>query len=223
IGCSMVLLLGSLTGCNEPGGTKNEQEFEGVITYKILYKNKDYSSLYGDTMKVYYSKGDIARVYNSQGPDAVRKDIFYGESHRYLIQRAASDTILTYDMVDQGGSTLVSTKRSSEDTRILGHICKKMEFDEVYQRGVKFNVYNSFLYSPEVLKVDKRHFKDWNFGHFNAYVNEAGVFYLKFETSYRVGDRDLITRTYTAVEIREQKIDSSVFHMDTTVTKPLVL
>jgi len=222
--CFISLLLVGLAGCNESTSAKNEKEFEGVITYKILYKDKDYSSVYGDTMKIYYSRGNIAKVYNSQGADAVRKEVFYGESRRYLIQLAASDTVFTYDMADRGNFTLAATKRSSEDTKILGHVCRKIEFDEVYHRGVGVKIYNSFLYSPEVLKVDKRHFKDWNFGHFNVYTGEAGVFYLKFETSYSVGDdTKLITRTYTAVDIQEQKIDSSIFRVDTTITKPMIL
>lgn len=220
--CFSAVFLFCAAACREPDRTKDGKEFEGVITYKILYNNKDDASVYGDTMRVYYSKGNIARVYNSQGAGAIRKEFFYGESRRYLIQLAASDTVLTYDMGDRGNFTLAATKRSSEDTKILGHVCKKMEFDEVYRRGPNFKVRIGYLYSPGVLKVNKHHFKDWNFGHFNAYINEAGVFYLKCETS--VGDdTKLITRTYTAVDIQEQKIDSSVFHVDTTLTKPLVL
>lgn len=220
--CFITLLLVSLAGCKESTRAKDEKEFEGVITYKILYRGKDYSSVYGDTMKVYYSKGNIARVYNSQGADAIRKELFYGESRRYLIQLAASDTVLIYDMADRGNFKVAATKRSSEDTKILGHICKKMEFDEVYHRGGNIKVHIGYLYSPGVLKVNKRHFKDWNFGDFNTYINEAGVFYLKCETS--VGqDTKSNTMTYMAADIQEKKIDSTIFHVDTTITKPLVL
>lgn len=133
--CFVVGMLLCGAGCRQPDGTKDGKEFEGVITYKIFYSEKDDPFIYGDTMRIYYSKGNIARVYNGQGADAIKKEVFLGESRRYLIRLNASDTVLTYDMGDRGNFTLAAMKRSSEDTRILGHTCKKIAFDEVYQRA----------------------------------------------------------------------------------------
>jgi hypothetical protein len=218
-------LLAGLYGCGGgDAGQKEVKEFEGVITYRISYKNKDYKPIFGDTLRVFYSKGNVAKVYNSQGPDAMRKEVFYGESRRYVVKMAMSDTVFIYDMGNTGHLSNIRTIRVADDTRILGHVCKKIEFDDKYTVGSGIYVYTSFWYASDVLKVDNRYFKDWALGHFNTFINEEGVFYLKCEASYRLDESsDLITKTFTAVNIKEQKVDPSVFYVDTAITKPLPL
>lgn len=214
-----------LWSCGGAGADEQKEvkEFEGVITYRISYQGRDDTSVYGDTMRVYYSKGNIARIYNSEGPDALRKEIIYCKTLRYVAKKAMSDTVYTFNEREDGHLKSISIKRSSDDTRILGHVCRKIEFQDIHTGDISFSVYNSFMYADDVLKVDKRHFKDWNFAHFNTYINEAGAFYLKFESRYSILDRGLVTKICTAVNIKEQKVDSSVFYMDTTITKAMVL
>jgi hypothetical protein len=218
-------LLAGLYGCgNGDAGQKEGKEFEGVITYRIDYRKRNDRSVYGDTMKVYYSKGNLARVYNSEGQDALRKEVILSESHRYYAQKAMSDTVYTYDISLDAHLKLLETRRFSDDTRIMGHTCKKIEFDQEYMGEVKFYVYDSYMYSDDVLKVEKLHFKNSNFGHFNNFIKEAGVFYLKFESRYLYSDKtEISVKTVTAVNIREQKVDPGIFHIDTTTTKALQL
>jgi len=218
------LFMACIYGCNEGagGGQRDVKEFEGVITYRIAYRNKDFSSVFGDTMKVYYSKGRLARLYNGRGEKALSKEVVLMASHRCFYGKRMSDTVSVSDITKDGNFELVNTKRTSDDTRILGQVCRRMEIDQVYKGTEKFHLYGIFLYASDVLQVDKRYFKDWNLFQFNRFIDEAGSLYLKFELKI-LDDKGMEhwATTFTAVEIKEQRVDSSVFYIDTSVTKPM--
>jgi len=224
---AVCFIMGALlcaAGCKEPepDGTKDGKEFEGVITYRLSYEGRDDRAVYGDTMRLYYSKGNIAKVYNSQGPEALRKEVFICDKHLYLAQKALSDTVLTYDL-RQKSLEVKSTKRSSDDTRILGHVCKTIEHRSMHS-DPNFYVSSSMSYSKNFLRVDKLRFKDWNFGSFNSYIDEAGCLYLRSEMKIQYyGFAEPVVKIATAVDIKEQRVDPGIFHVDTTITKPLIL
>lgn len=110
-GMAFVLIV---MGCGQAGSSNHQKEFEGVITYRMSYGGKDESGIYGDTMKLYYSNGNIARVYNSDGPDALRKEVYLCGTHRYLAKKALSDTVYTFDLQQTGGLKAMRTKMSPD-------------------------------------------------------------------------------------------------------------
>jgi hypothetical protein len=182
----------------------------------------DFSAVFGDTMKVYYSKGRLARVYSGSGEEALSKEVVLMASHRFISGMKMSDTVSICDISNDGNFDLVNTKRSSGDTRILGHVCRRMEIDQAYKGREKFHLYGIFLYAGDVLRVDKQYFKDWNLFQFNRFIDEAGSLYLKYELKI-LDDKGMehSTTTFTAVDIKAQKVDSSAFYIDTSITKPM--
>lgn len=194
---------------------KHEKYFEGVVTYKILYNNNEDTALYGDTMSVYYSNGNLIKEYNGKSPKGLKREIFIGSTNRYYMNIGSSDSLYHYDITKNDG-ILVSSKHINNDTTILGYSCDKIELNQMHTNP-NFYIYNSYYYSDKVLKVDPKHFKDWNYGSFNKFINEAGSFYLKFQTSIQYySKKNLVTKIFEAVNIEEKKIVSKLFSIDSS-------
>jgi hypothetical protein len=204
-----------LSACAQktPGNNKKERnDFEGIVTYKIIeddfYKNRSY----GDTMRLYYSHGNVIKEYNGKLP-VLRKEIFLGSSNKYYMKIGDNDTLYGYDL-KQNNSVTTGTSNVDKDTIILGHTCNKIGFDIHYTNPDLFT-YCFFWYSPDVLRIDPQYFKDWKFGNFDQFINQSGCLYLKFQGSIKyLSQNKFVTRTYEAVSIEEKKLDPEIFSIE---------
>jgi hypothetical protein len=210
------MLLIPLIACNQNTDSKQDKKnFEGVVTYKILYDNNDDTALYGDTMRMYYSNGNFIKEYNGESPKGLKREMFISSINKYYMNIGNSDSFYNYD-ITKNVNTLVNSKHTQNDTAILGYSCDKVEFTQLHPNP-NFYIYNSYYYSDKVLRIDPKYFEAWNYGSFNKFINEAGSFYLKFQTSIQYyGKKDLVTKIFEAVRIEEKKIDPQIFIIDSS-------
>lgn len=217
------ILFTILSACNSTGQkpvSKNIKEFEGIITYKITYKNNPDSLLYGDTLKVLYSKGNFIKQYNGMSPKGLNRELFLKDNSQYYMQIGASDTLYSFD-IRQKNVRLLRSEKSAGIYKILGYDCEQIQFHQVYEGDYPFAIYNSYIYSRNILRINAVWFKDWNYGNFNQFIQESGAFYLRFETGMQHGDqKELVTKIFEAIEIKEQALDSSLFAIDILKIKP---
>jgi hypothetical protein len=207
-----------LLACNAP--SKNEpfkgKEFEGLITYRVTYDNYPREGAFGDTLWVWYSKGDLLKVCNSKRADASRKELFLLKGNRYFFQLGDSDSLYYADIGSDRLTTLEDSRHFATETRILGQDC-----DEIEHR-LKLNKWQSsfvstYLYSQNVLRMDKRLFRLRKFASFDVYMEEAGAFYLKYTESEQFpGKKGLSSHSFTAVKIQEGPVDPKIFLLDTS-------
>lgn len=222
---SIALILPLFWACQNPSDNQlfKGKEFEGVITYRITYDNwpEDYS--YGDTLKVWYSKGDLIKVYNGKAVKGFRKEIFLLNGNKYFFQVGNSDSLYSIDIGSDKYMKLVDSHHSFTDTRILGHTCEQIDQDLQYAGKNQAPFIFSLLYSKGVLPMDKDHFKDRKLSGFDRFIDESGAFYLRFRYTAQLANRSgLSTYTFTATNIREQPVDPAIFNTDTSKVKPFV-
>ena len=213
-----LLLIGIALCCSrcDSSGNDSVKEFEGVITYRIVHQHDPDSARYGDTVLIYYAKGNIVKQYNSKTIGGIAKEVFLAEKGINYVTRTGTDSVYQFDL-RQNPLQLVSTKHELPENRILGHICEKLEMRQLYKGQNTFYVYNSYYYSPGYLPVNTAHFNDWNYGGFKDYINTAGCFYLKSESDIQYyGQQDLVKRIYYAVNVKEKTLDPSIFEVDTS-------
>jgi len=199
----------------------NGKEFEGVITYRITYDGypEDYS--YGDTMRFWYSKGNCIKEYNGKAIHGVRKEIFLIKGNRYFVQMVNGDSLLTTDVTSDKFMSLKDSHHSFTETRILGHTCEQIDQDLEYTKG-HLPCFVSLLYSKEVLPVDKQNFKNVKFSCFDRFIDESGAFYLSYFLRIQDSNKDAPSSyKFTAINIREQPVDPSIFNIDTSRIKPI--
>lgn len=213
---AITFLLLLFIGCKR----KDETYFEGMITYKISYTSNDNEPSLGDTMKVYYSKGNLLKEYNGKNLKGLKKEIFLGATNEYYMQHVASDTLFSYD-ISNNTLTLVGSKYAANNAQILGFDCNKVEHVQMmHPSELYIFFFSTYFYSTKALRINKTYFKNWKFGNFNTYTNEAGNFYLKcIGSHFKPGTTELITRTYEAVNIQEKQIDPTMFYVDTLKVK----
>ena len=195
----------------------NTTEFEGVITYKITYINNRDSSGNSDTMRLYYSKGNLVKQYNSTSSSVLKKELFIGSTNSYYMKFGNSDSLYAYD-ISKNDRVLVNTNATDNDATILGHDCNRIEFNQLHTGEYNFYIYSSFWYSDKILKVNPEYFKGWNYGGFNKFINKTGVLYLKFQSAIQYyGKTELSTKIFQAVGIEEKKLDPKIFAIDSSV------
>lgn len=212
-----------ILSCNStPNQIKGE--FEGIITYKNTYKNFADSLLYGDTMRVTYSKGNLLYEYNSKVPNGIRKMVYLWEKPSHYTYVGESDTALTYDITSWGGLVRTSSVLSKSREVILGHKCEKLSRVFVHLGKETFYMYEKYVFSKEMFKVNKAYFKNWNHSYFNDFISESGVFYMKYENEIKYGENlSFGTKISQAVSVEQKPISPKVFYVDTSKLKELAL
>jgi hypothetical protein len=196
------------------------KEFEGLITYKITYENFPEDHSYGDTMKIWYSKGNMLKLYNGKVSGGLRKEVFLVRGNKYFFQVGNSDSLFSGDIGNDKITKLLNSHHLFTDTRILGHTCEQID-QELEFIDSHAPIASTFMYSKDILPVDQNRFKGWKFASFDHYMEEAGVLYLSFKGTTHYADRDGISsHTFTAVKILEQPVDQSIFEVDTSKVRP---
>ena len=217
----IVFFLPLFLACNDHAVEQNapSKEFEGVITYRITYDNYPEEFSYGDTMKAWYSKGDLIKLYNGKAVNGMRKELFLLKGNKYYFQMGKYDSLFSYNIGSDKFMKLVDSRHSFPETRILGHTCEQIDQDlQLYTATNHAKEFATFLYSKDILPVEKDHFKDRKISCFDRFIDESGVFYLQFKgTSQFDGHTGLSSFIFTAIDIKEQPVDPSIFNVDTSL------
>ncbi|KAA2243340.1 hypothetical protein F0L74_12610 [Chitinophaga agrisoli] len=215
-----LVLLISLFSCRQQAGNT---EFEGIITYKIIYKDYTLGD-YGDTLKVFYSKGNMIRAYNTKDPKGLRKEIFLAKGPRYFMNIGPSDTLYSYD-ITSNNLVLTDTKKL-QSKKILNYTCERFDMYATLttKSGAPVFTAQSTTFSRDALKVNPLHFKNWRFGNFNIYVEHAGSLPLRSESTTKYSDKTSMgTKIYEAVAIAPQQLDPKMFEIDESMVREFVM
>lgn len=195
--------------------------FEGIIKYHITYKNNKDSGFYvGDTLLLYYSKGNLIKQFNGKFRLGLKKEIFLSARNEYYMSFGSSDALYSYDLTKEHDTKLDSMNHSSTGVKILGYPCEKIEFHNIRMGPTKYYITTSYWSSKQILPVDRKYFKKWKYGSFDKFIDEAGSLYLQYQIDIqRFGQYSLSTRIYTAFDIKEQALDEKMFTVDATKVK----
>lgn len=218
-----VMFVALILSCNS-SPTQIEDEFEGMIIYKITYKNSADTLIYGDTLRVTYSKGNLLYEYNSKVPNGLRKMVYLWKKSSLYSYIGDSDTALTSDITSLQGLIRTSSIQSKSEQVILGHKCEEISNISVHLGKDTYYLHEKYLFSRDMLKVNKAYFKNWNHGYFNDFISETGVFYLKYEGEVKYDENvSFGTRIFQAVNVEPKAINPKVFYIDTSKLKELEL
>lgn len=199
------------------------KEFEGLITYRITYDNYPAEYGYGDTMLVWYSKGNLVKLFNNKLIKGLRKEIFLVKGNKYFFQVGNSDSLFSGDIGTEKRTKLLHSQHSFTDTRILGHTCEQIEQEMEFTK-TKANVLSTYLYSKGVLPMNSDYFSGKKFASFDRYMDEAGEFYLHFKGTAQYADKTgLSSYIFTAIKIQGQPVDPALFSVDTSIVRPFPL
>lgn len=211
-------LLITLSSCSRQLDGHNgntDKEFEGVITYKISYESFNDSALYGDTLRLYFSKGNWIKKFNGTDPGCLRQEIFLNNGSMVYMNIGKSDTLYSYDISQNKNLTITSTKKNPSANKILNYTCESIEINQVFRSHITFFIDETYVFSKDALKVNPEHFKNWHFGDFNTYINHANALFLRYKTTIRSRDNGLVeTKIYEAVDIKEEKLDPKLFEIN---------
>ena len=186
------------------------ESFEGVITYLVeieypeTYEYEWYiNQKYRDTMLLYLSKnGDYLRSFINS--DKMGWD-FLSYTHSNNMAYAKWRNIDTlYWMLGSDTSIKLKSMRMGGDTTILGYECKSIVI-ESYFPPEKLNLGTTLYYggypkvNPELFRNHKDSFFD--------------IVYAKSKSQFLIMVQDMgyFIITYTAVEIKEKKLNPSFF------------
>ncbi|QIL39406.1 hypothetical protein G7074_09030 [Pedobacter sp. HDW13] len=217
----------SFSGCKYGKAHIQKQdikEFEGIITYHEILKNRDSLLNVDDTVKVFYAHGNYVGVH-SEGSEKFHlvKDYYFEDKPLRLLLFNNSDTL--YQMsLNFPIEKLERFKVTKINNQVLSKQCERIDLNTSYAENdsVTYSDF-SFIFSRGYLNVKKEHFKNWNLGYFNKVVNECGTLYLSFkavhfDSSYK---NILSVKTYDIISVKEQPVDPKIFEIDPSKIKSL--
>lgn len=106
--------------CRTPQKNTPDREFEGIIRYAITYENSTDKNLYGDSLIIFYSKGNVLKQYIGASPDGLQKEIILTAANQYFFNKLGSDILFTYDL-RKSPMHLLDISHEHTDTKILGN------------------------------------------------------------------------------------------------------
>jgi hypothetical protein len=197
------------------------KEFEGVITYRAEYVNFPSNLQYGDTVKIYYSHGNLLKTSNGKNPAVIHHEVLLLAGNKYYFNKGDPDTLYSVDIGDNSSATLDKEIHAPSETRILGHTCEKFIQEMTPTHHKSFHATEEYYYSKDVLRVNKDYFKDRKLEFYNQFIDESGALQLKFIFSYEFPDEPKThSFSFTAVNIKAEKIDPALFYVDSTKARP---
>lgn len=221
----LVTIFISQLGCKFGKEHKKEtaiKEFEGIITYHEIVKNRDSSINLDDTVQVFYSHGNYVGVHSEASQKLhLVKDYYLESKPLRLLLFNTSDTLFQLDL-NFSIEKLNNFKRKKINNQILSRNCESIELNISYPEKDSTTYTDvNVIFSNGYLNIDKEHFKNWNLGFFNKVVDESGAFYLKFKTVHFDSSHKnvLSSKTYNVISVREQHIDPQIFAIDTKMIK----
>ncbi|WP_448703014.1 hypothetical protein ACFGVR_11740 [Mucilaginibacter sp. AW1-3] len=215
------LLLIMLCACNSANKTQQPvKEFEGVITYKTKFtswKDSDNAAASTDTLRVYYSHGNLAKINSANNPSTLKKEIFLFSERKYYGTRFGTDTLYWANAAPAADMQLSKMDVAKSEKTILGHQCEDVYLNiKTRHDSLTYLTENTYTFSRNYLQIDKNHLNWYKVGFFDKFINESGCFYLgfKYVLHYKTSDKILYTKQYEAIEVKEQKVDPGIFNPD---------
>lgn len=217
----------SFLACNLGGDkqkTLNTKEFEGIITYHEIIKDRDSSLNLNDTVLLFYSNGNFVRVHSdiSQKIHLV-KDYYFADKSLRLLLFSNSDTLHQLDLNFPAEKLGHFSVNEAKD-RIFSRKCEEIDLSTSYPENDSTTYTDfSFIFSKGYLPVNKEHFENWHLGFFNKVIAEAGAFYLKFKAVHFDSTHKSIlsSKTYDIISVKPQAIDPKIFDVDATQDRRL--
>jgi hypothetical protein len=182
---------------------KDKESFEGTIKYLISVESKtknikteELQNIFGDTMVFKIQNDNYRLSYN--GSDI--KDVYYiGKKNMEYALRKNIDTLFI-SFCDKEDRKMISSKLSAKNEYILNRNCK-MLLNDVGETK------NYYWFDPK-LYINPKNFKNHKFNFINFYYEKAKSPWLKYKyegKSFNI--------TYTAIEIKEEKIEEKTFEL----------
>lgn len=197
---------------------QSQENFEGVINYRITYTSYD-STLTIDDLKQSYGKS--AKFYSKNGNTKwVLSDSYY-RSVTYLINKNViyyltdSDTI-KYEEAKDSYEKIIEFKILEEKENILNHKCNILRIkSQITEEGYGYiNRVRLFYFNPK-FKLNPSWFLDYNVNNLNEIYSKTGSFPLKI-----VDEFEFFKIEYEATDIKSKTINNEVFLIDKNI--PLI-
>lgn len=209
----------SQIGCKSGRGPEHNEvkEFEGVITFHEIDKTIEGMNI-DDTVKVYYANGNYVAFHSERSSKfhIVKDYYFNGNYPLRLFVDNTSDTLRSLKL-DSSFGKLESFRVKKLNEKILSRECETVEFNISFdEKGMKTYTNTIFTFSRGYLQINKEHFKNWKLGFFNKFIDESGVYYLKFKSVQFDSSHTKIlsSKSYEAISVSEEKINPKIFVID---------
>lgn len=203
---------GLAAACHTPSIRPHQdgKEFEGVITYAICHPNDPDSALYGDTVKIFYSHGNMIKEYNDTSPTGLKREVFLKKGARYYLNIGGSDTLYDFDITARD-LRIKNFQVVDTSITVLGYPCETILYRQSYKDEDGLQINSTYSYSKNALLVNAEDLANWKFGNFDVFVKESGHFYMEYIYEARSSHGLLTKRIFHAVHVQEQWLDSSLF------------
>ena len=201
---------------------QTRQSFEGKITYKISIELKDnipteYSTIlrdkFGDTMVSYHSSiGTIKRVFLNTASDGYGYDyqIYSHKENRFYSKDRAKDTLYYFN------ATFNSIKLKNVETQ-------SNYSDIILDQPVKSIIYTGISLADSQLVtitykysgtpyINPKLYLQWKDFFTNEFFQESKSPYLEY-----ILDTQIFTIKVQAIDIKEQDVDNTIFHVPNTL------
>lgn len=191
---------------------QNQENFEGVINYKITYTSYD-STLSINDLKQNYGKS--AKFYSKNGntkwvlSDSYYQSVTYLRNKNIIYYLTDSDTI-QYEEAKDNYEKINEAIILEEKENVLGHKCNILRIkSRITEEGYEdINRVRSFYFSPK-FKLNPSWFLDYNVNNMNAIYSKMGSFPLKI-----VDEFEFFKIEYEAMEIKSKKLNDEAFIID---------
>ncbi|MBN8653913.1 MAG: hypothetical protein J0L67_20960 [Cytophagales bacterium] len=178
---------------------KTANQFEGKITYKIEYSAKNnfdvsnFSTLYGDTAELFYSKGNFRFDFNGT---ETKRHVYRVDSNQrmMLVNQKGIEKTITTDL----------TKPVSYLVEINHGESKKLLLTQAYGNGSTSR--SDFRFDSDQLMIDPSVFRRWHYNH----LNTVFAFSKSLWTEHRIETDEYVIH-WKAIDIKARTIDNKLF------------
>ncbi len=180
----------------------NKQDFEGIITYRLIIEAKNpmlntrnLQAMFGDTMRLYLKENNYKMAFTGT---YAREILYTGDENKHYITLGPIDS-LVWRYCNEHASSAIYTSSTENAGYIMDYKCNSYAIQTDW--GL-----TTYYYSPQ-LKLDPKKYKQHIFNYFNVYVQYAQAPYLKY-----VYSGPSFKLTLVAVDIQKQQIERTAFH-----------
>lgn len=208
----IIIFLGS---CNQ---IKNQETFEGTITYNITVitntKSKDYNNYqkqkYGDKVKIHISKnGSIKREFLTSGKNGFDFFIYDALTNSYYTKWKHIDTIYSFNCIENSLTFL--EEKDVPEKSILGEMCKGYNISGFDPIGGQ-NVSLTYFYPLNKEYINPKLYKNYNDFFYNKVIEKIQAPYYKL-----IMDMDEHIVIFESEKVENDKISPIIFNLPTHI------
>ena len=197
---------------------KSRQSFEGIITYVTDIKHQEsraddeyfkyINQKYGDTIRIYHSKTGHRKIeYYQSGTYGLVYSTYNQKENRYYTKWKTIDTIYSSSAADN--SLQLISRRKGDNMQIMGYKCKSIIIKATDKLSANKDTVTQKLYYAGYPYIDPKLYIDYK-----DFYNAEN--YREFRSPYLKGVFDFgpYILSYTAINIKTQVLDSTIFKID---------